>query len=103
MQVNKYLPYWAEVIKTPNGPAPGDLMKAWVGIRVWVLGDNFGPELNLESGGFREKRSSVLILASSALNTLENKDPRSAEWFRGHMLPNMELLSLGKDEVERIS
>jgi len=103
MEKERGLPYLVKVIKIPDGPAPEKFRKSWVGLQLPALGDNPVLEQNFVTGELRKSRESILVLASSALDILEKKDPDAARWFREHMPPDMELFSFGADEVQRIS
>lgn len=90
-----------KVIRTPIGPAPEAVRKAWVGLTLPMIGPNPGREVNSLNGKLYPKRKSFLVLKIPALEILEKKDPLAAKWFRENP-GGSNCFAFGHNEIETL-
>jgi hypothetical protein len=89
------------VVKTPAGPAPEEVRRAWVGTELVAVGEYDGPELDFVKLELRDKRrKSIAVPILPALVVLMKKDPLAVAWFRNNLPPFVSTFTFGADEVE---
>ncbi len=92
------------IVSTPRGQAPEEVRKEWVGV-VLPMKDTFDPGEGAHEHNFslewQAERSFVTVPVRTALEELEKKIPKAAQWFYDN-LPDFFLsrdFSFGVDEV----
>jgi len=88
-----------EIIGVPNGPAPEEVKKEWVGVRMEARPSR-GGEFDFTTEQSVGVRENYLVITEAALAALEEKSAKAAAWFRKNIPPEMPFLTFGRDEVK---
>lgn len=91
------------VTKTPDGEAPLEIRKRWVGIEIPCLcfSERSDSASGVLSGGKLPQEPRYIVSQTDALETLEKVDPEAARWWRDRGFPKhpMALFSFRAEEV----
>lgn len=89
------------VVKVPEGPAPLEFRKAWVGLELFAKVTPLkGPEVDFITEEMIIRKPPLMVPVYPALKRLEQKNPEAADWFRTYFPPEMQHFTFGADEVE---
>ena len=94
-----------KIIKVPDGEAPEEVRKAWVGLILpLAFTDNikgYVKEVGLVSQEFLPERDIVAVPGLAAIYILEKNDPDAAKWFIQQGIPKkIRFLTFSIDEVK---
>jgi len=90
-----------EIVRVPNGPAPEEIRKEWVGVQMSAepipasaMEADF--TINRPIGN----RGGFMVRTEVALEALGKKSEEAANWFNQNIPSGMPWLSFGPNEVE---
>ena len=96
------IPFFVRIAKIPEGPAPVEIRKAWVGLKLPAFRENPWGEEDFLTGAKMRVRESIIVPVEPAINILRKKDSGAATWFINNMPPWVRLFTFGANEVEII-
>ena len=77
-----------EIIKVPAGDAPPEVREAWVGLRLYYVGQDFN---NNQKEAVTNKKitrfRTLMVSQKGALKLLELKNPGAAQWWKDNGYP----------------
>ena len=93
-----------QIVKIPEGPAPEEVRKAWVGLKFLAeINQLEEPEADFTTGDMLFRGKTYMVPKDIALEVLEKKFPGAADWFRLNYPSRIKHLTFGSDEVELVT
>lgn len=91
----------AQIIKVPEGSAPENIRKEWVGIILEVVRmPEYRGEMDFLTGAHYPNRRGFLANSCCAISAIRQKSLEAARWFEENLPVDNRHLCFGPDEME---